>query len=443
MKVAIRLVIAVFCGWLVVLCWVNPNHFTSPDSVVYLRMATMPAAWDSTFPIGYPSLIAFVAALTGLPVLWASKLVNGLSILVFSWLWQRRVGQTTTAWLASIWLLGQFLRIAAYTWSETVFLVLLAEWVWQLHRLLRTPTSYIKTHKPYIIHPTSYIRKPTSYIIHPTSFIGIGLVLFLVRYVGGFIWIVVGILLINPFRNWLLARDFSQQITPNTNSTYAKILLLGITGCGSYLVSNQLLTGSPFGGPRFLPTESVGALIGLFGRALLNECLLIRDVVNGQQAGLVWAGVGVQLLWMAGGLLAVRPSQKQPMRDQLQETSNRETTSLLRLFLLTGTVYLFVVLGIRTVSPFNGPDARTMAPFTFCYLIAFVLWLSQNPIRQRAVRSYWLGLILCSWAQLWPQSLRLNQRPGQSQHSITSKSPERAEMRTKPSWAASLLLPVR
>ncbi|OIN59927.1 hypothetical protein [Arsenicibacter rosenii] len=207
-------VIALILLWLILLCLINPNHFTSPDSWVYLRMATFRARWESTFPVGYPGLIAAVSTLTGISGLWASKLVNGLAIMVFAGVWSRRVSRLTVTLMTSVFLMGQFLRIAAYTWSETVFLVLLAEWVW------------------------AYSRYRTSANGHAVvRLICLGLALFLIRYVGLFMWLMLPVLnrveksRTRPLIDWLVAAT-------------------GLILCAGYFWLNNTLTGSPYGGPR-------------------------------------------------------------------------------------------------------------------------------------------------------------------------------------------------
>jgi hypothetical protein len=133
---------------LITLIILNPTHFTSVDSGYYLQSAANLIGgrgyvveedgrwvWNGTFPIGYPALIAAGAGFSGLSVLWASKLINIMVVVLSAGLWLRRVGPERTLWLLSIWWMGGFLRILAYTWSETLFLVLLAEWVWAIERV--------------------------------------------------------------------------------------------------------------------------------------------------------------------------------------------------------------------------------------------------------------------------------------------------------------------
>ncbi|WP_143092619.1 hypothetical protein [Arsenicibacter rosenii] len=162
---------------------------------------------------------------------------------------------------------------------------------------------------------------------------------------------------------------------------------------------------------------------------MMNELLLVRDWIPSQGIGWPLSGALVQIgLCFAGW----RAWQLTPVVAPVSPSP------LSRYFLQTGLFYAICLVAIRCVSPFQGPDARTMAPMTFMGLLAFVSWLALQPARQRVLTPYWLLLVVCSWAQLWPQ-----RTPVQSQHSIISKSPSPAEIRTKPSAADSLLLPVR
>ena len=347
---------ALLCGLVCALIWLNPTHGTSPDSAVYLQIATDFSRYDGTFPIGYPALIRLVSWLTGLEPLWASKLVNLLAVGVSGALWAKRLGTERAVWLLSVWLLGQFIRIASFTWSETVFLVLLAEVVWAMFQLENQPDL------------ARAIRLGVVLIV-----------LFLMRYVGGFMVAVVLIV----FRK-----------SP-------KLLAVGLT-VGAFIISyfwlNLQVTGSFWGGSRFGSVESPGVLTGLFGRALLNEFLLIRDFLPGYDNRLAWLGLVLQLGWM---ILAGRLFQSMPKPD-ISPQSSRRARQLTRLFLLTAGVYVVVLFALRSISPFDAPNARLMAPATFCALSAGLLRLTEQPAYQKKTRWYWLGLVLMSWLVLGP-----------------------------------------
>ncbi|MVM35435.1 hypothetical protein GO755_35770 [Spirosoma sp. HMF4905] len=372
-----------------VLILLNPNHFKSIDSAYYLQSATNLLAgrgyvvhengqlvWNGTFPFGYSALISVVSDLTGLPALIASKLVNYLAIGVSGYLWTRRLGVPQALWLLSIWALGGFLKIAVYTWSETVFLVLLAEWVWYLHLFLRNPVA------------------SRAFILFL-----IGYALFLIRYIGGFVFGLTGILTI--LVSLLPDRIRTQLGITQTRSITLNLLIslaAGVLSMSAYFWMNRQLSGSFFGGERFVSTESALELTKIFGWAMLNECLLIRDFVPADSNKLAWIGLCIQLL-----LFSIVYGQQH--RHRLPDGKGPAITLLIWLFLFTAGIYLLVLFSFRTSSPFSNPNLRLMAPFTFCFLWAGGLWIGTWTTHwQKKLFPYWLLLLLCSWLQLLPQT---------------------------------------
>ncbi len=380
-------------GVLIALMFLNPTHFTSIDSGYYLQSAVSLLAgrgyviaddghwgWNGTFPPGYPALIALFSGLTGLPVLWASKVVNGGAVLLSAGLWLRRIGPERAIWLLSVWWTGGFLRILAYTWSETLFLVLLAEWVWGLNGFLQTPT------------PRWTIR-----------LVLLSAGLFLVRYVGGY---VVGFMLMLSAAIYLAPNHVQRVLRVGVRPITAGLLLgisgMVLAGLGAYGWLNYQLTGSVYGGARLLPTESAGWLTALFARSIGNELLLIRNFLPGSTNELAWVGVAIQTIWL---WLLRRQFRHLPSKSALQPPAPSSTVSLIRLFVLVGGLYVLVLFGLRLLSPFAGPDARLMAPATFCILTAGLLRVGMaDGAWQRKLRPYWFGLLVCSWLQLLPQA---------------------------------------
>lgn len=381
-------------GGLVALICLNPTHFTSIDSGYYLQSAANLLAgrgyvvaddghwvWNGTFPPGYPALIVLFSRLTGLPVLWASKIVNGGAVLLSAGLWLRRIGPERAIWLLSVWWTGGFLRILAYTWSETLFLVFLAEWAWGLNGFLQTPT------------PRWTIR-----------LVLLSLGLFLVRYVGGY---VVGFMLLLSAAVHLIPTHVQSLLRVGIRSGTAGSLLgvsgVVLAGMGAYGWLNYQLTGSVYGGARLLPTESAGWLITLFARSIGNELLLIRDFLPSGTNELAWVGVAIQTIWL---WLMSRQFRHLSSKPALQPPAPPSSTvSLIRLFVLVGGLYVLVLFGLRLLSPFNGPDARLMAPATFCILTAGLLRIGMaDGAWQRKLRPYWFSLLVCSWLQLLPQA---------------------------------------
>ncbi len=375
-------------GLVLGLCVVNPNRFTTVDSGYYLQAATNllngqgyvirdngQLVWNGIFPIGYSVLIALSSFLTNLSVLWASKLVNVLAVSLSAIAWLYRIGTTRTLWLLSVWWLGGFLKILASTWSETVFLVVLAEWVWCLFRFLPEPTRW-----------------------HAARLFLVSCALFLLRYVGGYV--VLTTLLLTGL-SWLNRQRLERTLRLTFGQGALVWLLIcslaALTGFRAYFYLNNQLSGSPFGGERFLTTEPAPVLAQLFGQSLLNELLLIRHYTPNQPAGLTWFGAGLQTFLSVG--LYARWRRHTGVRESAPSLG-----ALSRLFMLVGVTYLLVLFALRTISPFSGPNLRLMAPATFCLLSATLLWISASRQLRHLVRPVWISLLLCSWLQLLPQA---------------------------------------
>lgn len=337
------LLIWLFLGLLIVTLSVwHPTQATSPDSAHYLRLVKDWRTYDGVFPPGYSLLIWFVSSITSLPVLWVSKLVNWLALGFFGWAWIKRVGARPTLFLLGIWLLPGNLRIATYTWSETVFIVVLLEAVWWSYRFSveRSRTNALRV-------------------------AGLLVALVWVRYVGLFM-----------------------VLTAQRSTAVRRTVTLYVLGIVLLLTLNLTLTGYLFGGPRLLPTEPWDELLRMMGVAVLNEVLLCnyRSGINIELFGLALLGqvsVLVILIWYG-------------RRKGIRQFNKFTTNPLVRRLAGVGLVYFLTLFVLRTFSPFDPLNERLMAPGSVCWLMALVL-------------------------------------AGQSQHSMISRSPERAETLTNPS----------
>ncbi|GAB3989305.1 hypothetical protein GCM10028807_13920 [Spirosoma daeguense] len=390
-KTLVWSIFAGICLLVTGISWFHPTHCRSIDSGYYLQSAENILAglgysvqengrfvWNSTFPIGYSLLIATLSGLLGVPVLVGSKLMNLIAIGFSVWRWSNRLDVYRASWLLSVWLLGSFLKIAAYTWSETVFLVLLAEWIWAILQLL---------------HHTS--------LRSTVLLFGIGCAMFLVRYVGGFVFGLTGLLAI---LFWIFPLRLQSKMGGINAKLASKWLFLntflGVVAMAFYFWHNQTLSGTYFGGERFFPTESGHELSKLFTCSLFNEFLLIRDFTASRNNTLAWIGLLSQAVLF--GLFYRTLS----LCSATWQRSDRNP--LIFLFTLAGVTYLLVLFTLRSVSPFDGPNLRLMAPFTFCLLQAFLFWLGNSPMFvQKKVRVFWLILVLSSWLQLVPQPILL------------------------------------
>lgn len=366
---------------------INPNHFVSVDSQYYLSKAGWlfgldgdqyghkAVGWEGDFPVAYPLLIGLSARLTGLSLLVASKLVNVLFVGLFLLIWRRRAGEVTALWMGSVFLLGGYVRIVTYTWSECVFLVLLMEWFWAVRPMVFPDTTSV-----------SY-RQAARLLL-----LTIGL--FSLRYAGSFFVVVYGLLTVITYIRG--GRPvIRQRIGPDL--LYGLGMVVFILGT-FYL--NSRLSPWPLGTERFYEAnETSWDKLSLIGLALVNELLLLRDYIPGESSLLV--GVGLVLQVGLGWWLWPRLKRQ---RDTLPDWVPQDR-QLVRVLLVSAATYLTLLFTMRLFSPFSGPNARLMAPATFPFLMLLAYWISRwnNLTARRQVAYWWAVLLVCSWLQLLPQ----------------------------------------
>ena len=356
-------------GLVLLLALFNPNHFTTIDSGYYLASAQYlldgqgyvyeedgRLVWNGIFPLGYPLCIALVAFLTQLPVLWASKLVNLLASAGLLLFVQRRWGVNKALLMGALLLLGPFVKLWAHTWSEPLFLTLLFLW-----------TYYFFAD-----------RQRFWLVLVP------GLLLMLVRYAGLFI--------VPLSAGMALYRLFTAQRQRGLQA--AALSLLWAMGFGGYLWLNYQLSGDWYGGDRLSGSESVGQVLLLFGKGLLNELFLLRDATFESGDVLFWLGAVIQVV-LVGLMMNAVAKQKSSIPQ--------DTFPLVHYYWLTAGAYLLFLLVLRLISPFDPPGYRLLSPFTFLvlwgYMIRVVPYLSVGKVKWLA-----LALLLASWLHLLPQT---------------------------------------
>lgn len=350
-----------------VLVAVNPNHFTTIDSHYYLEAAQHltegkgyvveqagTKAWNATFPMGYSALIALVSGLTGLPVLWASKVLHLL--LSSGWLWWVRAtfspGRAVS--LGPLLLLGTYLKLWAHTWSEPAFLVVLSMWVWYFFQ-----------------------EKRTSFFL----LLGLGYALFLLRYMGAFI-----IPLSIAWSLWGAVRG-----QPKRAIRDAALGVGWLTGACGWFYLNYTQSGSWSGGERFTEHTALLELGAIFGKGLLNEALLLRDFGSFLPDPLVWTGIAVQVVVFT----------RFYRLGLFEKNVGAILDTPARFYWLSAVFYLVVLVILRALSPFELTGYRFFTPFSF--LILWGLLLAGPPVRGRLIWPWLLLLLLGSWLQLLPE----------------------------------------
>lgn len=239
---------AIMVACLVLRITVESTGYTSPDSIYYLEVAdnlikgkglyhsnvypipkikssenqTYLAVW----PFGYPVLIATLAYIFKLPVFWASKIVNfiflGLCFLLF-----RKMDKERAYILGLIFCSFTFQEIFSFSWTEGPFnfgILFLGYSLFQ------------------------FLYKKNSNWLLVQLFISC-IFLFLIRYVGGFSFIIIGFLSLWCF----IKKEFSAAFR------LALVFIMLTLFVSLYLYQNFLHTGFLTGGERLFPYRESAA----------------------------------------------------------------------------------------------------------------------------------------------------------------------------------------
>ncbi|MCF2445461.1 hypothetical protein L0657_15975 [Dyadobacter sp. CY345] len=355
---------------ILLLAYVNPNHYTTIDSHYYLESADNLLSgngyyifennfynWNSTFPPGYSLAISITSLLTTANDLIASKLVNIAASGVWLIYLNRWLGKEKAIILSCILFLGSFLKLWAHTWSEPLFLIVLFCWTYQFFKLN---------------NDLQISRKTFSYLFL------LGLLLMLIRYAGIFII---------P-----LALACCLYHIRKKNNKKAKAYAWLLTGWATlfifYLSINKYQSGEIFGGKRFYGNISISENLTAFSKGILNE-LLIRDV-NFELFNISsMIGTGIQTVVML--LLFIQNNQR-----------INKPSSLTIHFFVVAIGYNIFLFSVRIFSPFDEPGYRLLAPFSFLALCGFCLALDLKQFSTQ-LKCALLTLILFSWLDLIPR----------------------------------------
>lgn len=234
--------------------------YISSDSAGYLREAVNLAggngfhydkmagydSWFANWPIFYPAMIAFVMMITKTNAYLASKLLTmllvGIILIVI------RLCYKKDAWFYALCLTNiGFLNLAYYTWSEIPFMLFLFCFALTLAKILEKEDPQWKW-----------------YVL-----LGVlGLCVFLTRYFGIYVWMVVGIYIL-----YLLWQYYKKR----NKNLLKKAAGLTITAFGSgvigivYLFMNKLMSGMASGVSRTLWWDDYEKLTNDLIESLLTE----------------------------------------------------------------------------------------------------------------------------------------------------------------------------
>ncbi len=333
---------------------INHDGFISRDGSNYLRMAQqlldggsyVTAPFDVTgqggntpvmfaiWPVGYPTLIAAVAKVTGLSVFWASKtlhilLVGGMLLAL------RTQFKTVHHFVLPLFFVANF-----YTFSETAteapFMVSLVALVLSLNRV-------VQEERPRV---TSYLAVVLSVMA-----------LFLLRYIGAFSVGMVGLVALYC---GLAQRQYGRFFGLGVVATLCTALI------GAYLYNNYQMTGYPTGMPRISAPETATELVLTYLHAIAAELVPWRPYAsNGTTA------IALVML-IAGGIFCWRyRTVLVPQGD----ANNR----LFALFITTAVVYMTAIMGSRFFNQFDAISFRFLAPGSLLLFYAAIMVYQRLP----------------------------------------------------------------
>ncbi len=356
-----------------VLPYVDASGKMSHDSAYYLRLAAnllsghgyyvgrelggIEGEYFSTWPIGYPTLIAAAAFALRLDVFWASKLANLIAIAGCCCAMRLLIGPSGYLYGAAF-LTGSMLTLSASTLSEAPFMAGLLLFGLALWRC--------------------WAGGGTRWFVAVGVF---ALGLFLLRYHGLLALMPISILALV----WFTSRAYR-----------ACIRMLGVASgvaasYAGYLAVNIALTGHVTGQPRGPVREtSVELAMGLF-KAQLSELNLVTHYVGNTAASkAVWG-----LAWMLSAVLYL-VALRGVLRPRAKRTDGR--ADLWAFWALVGSAYWSSIVLLRWFLAFDMFDERILGPSTLMFVVAVLSYLEFNTQAFRQAKAWWLGIVVCSVA---------------------------------------------
>jgi len=293
----------------------------------------------SSWPVGYPYLIAVISKISGLSVFMSSKILNvifiGFVFVVFRKLF------AADAWVyALIFLFSSYLEIYSFTWSEAGFIFGLVLFSYSLYEFLGKKTNLYFS----------------SLLILFSVFL-----LFLIRYMGAFTVGVLGLLLVYL----VVYKRYERERIVLISFLIAFNIMFVIW----YLYFNYLETGLLSGRERFFAPESNYELLLSLIKAILAE---ISVPVYHPRPSFVIPSLFIQVLLAAYFLYKNRGVKC------LGEVSSLEYFSVSRVFFIVGVLYLFCIVSIRWIFYFNEYSFRLLGPGTFLMFVSAISYLSVN-----------------------------------------------------------------
>ena len=297
----------------------------------WLIDASGQADFYTTYPVGYPTLVAAASVLTGFGVMLGSKVLNLFCVFTILFILYRFFGRD--AWVfALVLLFGTFQMIFSHSWTEPVFLT-------GILLLLVFTTSYL--------HTQSNARL---YLFG----VGAGLVfIFLTRYVGAFMIVALGII-------WLF--KWYRQRKPDAAMGWT----IFVSGCLClfymfyvFIEKGTFLTKGSISAKGIIqPVQSEAVLLENLFTALI-KALSIPLVTKFSWLSIVAFSIVVQaglFIWLKrtkGTHYLTGSMLKKPQ------------VPLWPIAFMTSGIYLLVLISIRFYLALDDFGYRYLSPFTF------------------------------------------------------------------------------
>lgn len=342
-----KLLLLFLCLCLILLLnsYFDPNGYLSPDSTYYLRLSKNLLTGEgfriadyqspdgesffAIWPVGYPILIFLMSKLTGLGIVWASKVLNlviiGVILLLFRYIFRKNA-----YWVGLIFFIDAIIELFSFTWSEGPFILF----------LFCIPILLYKT------------VETNGKIVWLSGLLFSGIALFMMRYIGLVSAGIIGLIALTSLfrKRWRLSIRL------------LIVAILQLIFAGVYLYHNKIASGFITGMPRALPEESNHELLNQLISALKDEFLIIKWEVP--------LLISLALLFLLSVYLFKTRSKK--YKDE-------KFDGLWKYFLLTGILYYVTIIGARWFSNIEPLYFRFLAPGTFLIILSVATYLQGKP----------------------------------------------------------------
>lgn len=302
----------------------------------HLPALGMPDQLFSIWPVGYPTLIALVAMLSGLPVFEASKLLNillaGVNLVLLKQIFDRDF-----PWFAWILLLPPMVETGGHTWSEVPFTTGM---LW----LAVSASRFVDGRMPAW-----------------RAALGMALataLMFLSRYIGAFgVGVIAAVAMAALLRGDL--RRFGAA------ALAAAICAAGVIG---YLYNNLLATGHATGMQRLPAPEPASWLAAMTVKAHVKQLdLLLAEVDLDTLLGRIAAGLTLAVLVAMAIYVALGRRSNGGATDAASPAG-----SLPWLLIGVGLTYLTAITAMRWLAQFDNLSTRLLFAGTLLILLGLM-----------------------------------------------------------------------